>query len=323
MVRKQIGEKKMQLTPYQLSEMFLATKGTEGKSRNTIIWYKQMLNHYFEFLGRGSTLKDININTARDFIASMQARTVRYEDHPVSKAVKGSLSPHTIHGFVRTLRVFSSWMAEEGYTSTDVLQKLKRPKLPETMVEVLSDEEIGLILKHINPSTFLGARLYAVVLLLLDTGIRATELLTLTLENLNMQDNRIKVMGKGRKERIVPFGLSTKKALMRYMSLYRPETSSTCVFVNTEGQPLSYTALSHILMRIGERAGVPRLHAHLLRHTFAVKYLLNGGDMMTLRLLLGHTTISTTQLYLHLAEQHITVRYHQFSPVDHLADIKI
>ena len=90
------------------------------------------------------------------------------------------------------------------------------------------------------------------------------------------------------------------------------------VILSVDGTPLTYCALGHMIKRLGKKAGVPRLHAHLFRHTFAVRYLMNGGDVMTLRLILGHATLDVTQMYMHLAESHIKIQHHKFSPVDRL-----
>ena len=127
--------------------------------------------------------------------------------------------------------------------------------------------------------------------------------------------------GVGQRRRIVAafweIGITTKKALLRYITTWKP-SGTNLVFTGMDGEGLTYTALAHLIKRLGEKNGVPRLRAHLLRHTFAVSYLTNGGDLMTLRLLLGHTTISTTQLYLHLAGKHLEVSHSKFSPVDRL-----
>jgi integrase/recombinase XerC/integrase/recombinase XerD len=163
--------------------------------------------------------------------------------------------------------------------------------------------------------------LYAIVLVLLDTGIRASELCTLTMENTFLTEGFLKVRGKGNKERMVPFGALTKKALLKYLHSYRPEAQSDDqreLFLSIEGTPLSYNGLALLIRRLGSNSDVPRLHPRLFRHTFAVRYLMNGGDIMTLRLILGHTTLEVTQLYMHLAEAHIQVQHHKFSPVDRL-----
>ncbi len=136
-----------------------------------------------------------------------------------------------------------------------------------------------------------------------------------------MNEGYLKVYGKGNKERLVPFGALTKKALLKYIHSYRPETvGDDCqqVFLSVDGKRLSYNGLALVIRRLGQTADVPRLHAHLFRHTFAVRYLMNGGDIMTLRLILGHTTLEVTQMYMHLADAHIQVQHSKFSPVDRL-----
>ena len=160
--------------------------------------------------------------------------------------------------------------------------------------------------------------MYTITLLLLDTGIRASELLGLKLDDVYLNEDKIKVWGKGSKERIVPLGTTAKKALLRHILSSRTDSEEDQVFLSANGTPLTYNGLAHMIKRLGEKAGVPRLHAHLFRHTFAVKYLMNGGDLMTLRLILGHTSLEVTQMYMHLAESHVKVQHHKFSPVDRL-----
>ena len=315
----------MEITLPTLIDLFSATKQVEGKSPRTIAWYRAFLTRFATFAGKGDEAKpkDMSIHTAREFIASLQNQTKRFVGHPKHPEEEGGLSPHTIHGYVRALKAFASWLHEEGFTNSNVLARLKRPKLPQPMIKILSEEEIRDIFGAINPNSFLGARIYAIAILLLDTGIRATELCTITLENTFINEGYVKVTGKGNKERIVPFGAATKKALIRYISTFRPERTSFVdgddrLILTPTGGPLSYHGLNKIIKRLGNTAGVPRLHAHLFRHTFAVNYLMNGGDVMTLKLILGHATLEVTQIYLHLAEAHVKIQHERFSPVDRL-----
>ena len=122
----------------------------------------------------------------------------------------------------------------------------------------------------------------------------------------------------GRKERIVPFGVATKKHLLRYLSAWRPESDSDLLVLTLDGSRMIYDNLAHSVKRMGNNVGIPRLRAHLFRHTFAVKYLINGGDVMSLRQMLGHTTLDVTKMYMHLAQSHIQIQHHRFSPVDRL-----
>lgn len=321
---KDLRREGMDLSLITLIDLFAATKQTEGRSSKTVSWYRGMLAPFVEYVSNDdpAKLSNINIDDARDFIASLQNRTTRYENHPLTPTQQGGLSPHTIHGYVRALKAFSSWLADEGYSDEDIFARLKRPKLPRPTINILSDEEINRLISAINPDCPLGARMYVIVLLLLDTGIRASELCTLTLGNTFIDQDYVKVCGKGRKERMVPFGATTKKALIRYITTWRPEPAyddSDKVALSVYGTPLTYDGLLQAVKRLGRRADVPRVHPHLLRHTFSVRYLMNGGDVMTLRLTLGHTTLDVTQMYMHLAESHVKVQHHRFSPVDRLA----
>jgi len=313
----------MDLELTSLIDLYAATKQTEGRSPKTIGWYRNMLGRFERFVSNGhpARLSDLSIDDARAFVASLQSKTSRYQDHPFLKPKDGGLSPHTIHGYVRSLKAFSSWLAEEGLTDTNIFSRLKRPKLPDSMIEILSDDELQQLFDCMNPNRPYGARMYAMCLVLLDTGIRASELCTLSLENTYLDDDVLKVVGKGNKERMVPFGSTTKRALVRYVTVWRPEPlddQTTELFLSIDRVPLTTGALRQAIKRVGKRAGIPRLHPHLFRHTFAVRYLMNGGDVMTLKLILGHTTLDVTQMYMHLAESHVKVQHHRFSPADRL-----
>jgi len=314
-----LRRERMEMPVSTLIDLFVSTKRMEGKAPKTLTWYHGMLSKYAQHLGPDPKLPDISLDSARGFITGLQNRTTRFTDHPNRPDEEGGLSAQTVHGYVRALKVFGSWLVEEDFTAISPFTRLKRPKLPQPMIEILSDTEIKTLLDQINPRCFLGSRLMVIVLLLLDTGMRANELCTLKLEHVYMDDSKIKVWGKGSKERIIPFGARTRKAIMRYAQTFRPEPQrDDCLILSVEGLPLTTNGLFQVIHRLGKRAGVPRLHPHLFRHTFAVKYLMNGGDVMSLRLMLGHTDLSTVQIYMHLAESHIQIQHARFSPVDRL-----
>ena len=313
----------MEITLPTLIDLFLTTKQTEGRSPKTISWYREMLTRFARYVGDESEAKlhDIGLDDARAFVAYLQQRTTRYQDHPYKPEKEGGLSSSTIHGHVRALKAFSTWLHEEEFTKKPIFARLRRPKVSQPVIQVLSDQEIAAIVGAINPNTFLGSRLCVMTLLLLDTGIRASELCTLTLGNTFIEDSYIKVLGKGHKERIIPFGATTKKAILRYTHTFRPEPFHAGIdelILSIDGKPITRNGLGQAIKRLGKKAGVPRLHPHLFRHTFSVRYLINGGDVMTLKLMLGHTTLDVTQMYLHLAEAHVQIQHHRFSPVDRL-----
>ena len=313
-----LRREEMELTLDRTLEMFLATKQTEGRTPKTISWYQDMITRFIEYLqdGTPTTLAHFSLDNARSFVASLQNQETRYADHPFREEVDGGLAPSTIHGYVRALKAFASWLHEEEFTEANRLHRLKRPKLPEPVIEILSDEEILRLLASIKPRSVLGSRQYLLVAMLLDTGMRASELCHISLDDISLDDCYIKLKGKGRKERIVPFSPTTKKHLIRYLATWRSETNDRQLFVSSTGRPMVYDRLAHTIKRLGVNAGIPRLHAHLLRHTFAVKYLVNGGDVMSLRRILGHTTLDVTKTYMHLAESHIQVLHHRYSPLE-------
>ena len=304
-------------------DLFVVTKQSEGKSPKTVSWYLNLLSRFADFVNDGDEvkLKDISVQHGRDFVSFLRAKTTRYDHHPFTDQKQGGLAPRTIHAYVRALKAFGTWLYEDGLTSRDPFRHLKRPKLPEPVIKILSEQEIRTLDECINPNCFLGARLHAIVLLLLDTGIRAGELCSLTVENSLIDENKIIVWGNGSKERIVPFANGTKRALIRYLNTWRPEPvddSADTFILSVNGSSLTYDGLAQCIKKLGVRAGIPRLHPHLFRHTFAVNYLMNGGDVMSLKRILGHSTLDVTQMYIHLAESHIQVQHHKYSPVDRL-----
>lgn len=266
-----------------LIELFITTKQVEARSPSTLSWYRRFLEGFAAFLvenGGQATLDDVTLVQARAFIGHLQARTSRYENHAFRSEIEGGLSSRTIHAYVRVLKVFGNWLHEEGFVNASPFERLKRPKLGQTMIQVLSDDEIRRLIGCIKPDTVLGARAHAMVLLLLDTGIRASELCSLKMSDTDLKQGSIKVMGKGRKERMVPFGGMTKKSLIRYIHAYRREPASEEIdrlFLSEHGTQIRYEGLAQVIRRLAKAADIPRLHAHLFRHTFAVRYLMNGA----------------------------------------------
>lgn len=312
-----LRRERMEITVPTLITYFLSTKQTDNLSTVTVAWYGWLLRKFADTL-EDNHLSHLTLEDARRFVASLQARVTRYVDHPVSPEKQGGLSPYTVSAYVRALKVFSTWLYDEKYTKTDLFARLKRPKLPKTEITVLTEDEKRRIFESINQNTMTGSRTFAIMLMLLDTGLRANELCELKLENVNLDSQRMKVLGKGNKERWVPFGLRVKKALMRYLNAFRPESECDNVFLTDEGNPLTYNALKLVIARIAKKAEVERLHLHLCRHSFAVTYLLNGGDLGTLREILGHSDISVTNKYLHLADSSISEQHKKFSPMDRM-----
>jgi len=156
----------------------------------------------------------------------------------------------------------------------------------------------------------------AVILTLLDTGIRATELCELKLSNTDLTNKRLLVLGKGTKERVIPFSASTAQAIWRYTSTRpTPQDNADRVFLTIQGHPLERYDLIKLCHRVGERAGVPDCHPHRFRHTFAINFLRNGGNAYALQTILGHSTMEMVRRYLAIAQADIETAHRQASPV--------
>ena len=136
-----------------------------------------------------------------------------------------------------------------------------------------------------------------------------------------MDEGLLKVMGKGRKERIVPMGSNAQRVLQRYLFRYRPKPSLpdiNNVFLSVYGKPLTENGIKLIFVRLARKSRVARLYAHLCRHTFATKFLINGGNVFTLQQILGHSTLEMVKHYVNLASNHVSIQHQKFSPLDRL-----
>lgn len=304
----------------QLVEEYAVWHEISGHSPSTITWYRWILTTFHDWLavnGRPTTVSDISIADVRAFIQAEQQRDELYPDHPMIIGRKGKLSDRTIHGYARAIRAFFNWLVSEEYLTKNPVAKLRPPKLEKRQKDVLSVGEIERLLAELNPKTFLGARMYAIVALLYDSGLRAGELVSVDIGDVQWGDYQVRVMGKGRKERLVPFSPTTLRALRKYLTLREKfaHEETQALFVSAEGHRLSRDGLGHAIKRLGERAGIPRLHPHLLRHSAAVAAIMNGADQFALKRILGHSQLSTTDVYVDYAQQHLAERHKQFSPM--------
>lgn len=195
---------------------------------------------------------------------------------------------------------------------------MRPPKAVRKIIQILSKLEIKKILDRVERTTYTGIRNETIILLLLDTGLRCAELVGLCIKDLYLGGQCLKVMGKGQKERIVPFGDRTARAIQRYLNLRPQAFSSEKIFLNQDGEPLTENALKLVFRRLAKKADIPRLHVHLLRHTMATNFLLNGGNPIKLQRILGHETIEMTRKYIDMAAIQISVTESRQSPVDNM-----
>jgi len=162
----------------------------------------------------------------------------------------------------------------------------------------------------------LADRNKAIIYLLLDTGIRASELGNLRIHHVDVRNRRETVMGKGSKQRCIPFSSRTGQVLWRYLAQRSDDTAAEFLFLTIHGRKLTRSQLLHILVAIGKRSGVNGVNVHRFRHTFAINYLRNGGDPYTLQIMLGHSTMDMVKRYLSIAQADLDKSHKLASPVD-------
>jgi site-specific recombinase XerD len=305
-----------------LIDQYRISNQADNKSPKTVEWYYENLTSFIIYLEKenlGTALSVFNINSVRDYVLYLHNKP-RFANQ-LSKENTNLLSPKTVQCHVRTLKAFSSWLYRNEYTKDNILSKLKIPKAPEKITQPLTPEETKRTLKVNNRKTPTGNRNYAIVTLMLDTGVRESETSSLSISQVNLDKNCLKVMGKGAKERMVPFGDYCRIILLEYIENWRPAPANKNIdnlFLTSDGKPLSANAIKLLFSRLKKTTGIKRLHAHLCRHTFATNYLLNGGDVFTLKEILGHTTLEMVNSYLHFTTSQLAVLHHQFSPMDKL-----
>jgi site-specific recombinase XerD len=226
--------------------------------------------------------------------------------------LRATLSPVSVAGYVRTLKVFGNWLAAEELSPAPGLRSLRKPRVPAKLVEPVADDAMRSLLAAA------GVRDRAILLLLLDTGLRVSEAAALRLGDLRA-DGTLKVQGKGAKERIVPVGKTARAAIVRYLGQRGAGSADEALLLGRRG-PLDARGIQQVVRRLKTRIGVVgRLSPHSLRHTFARSYLVNGGDVFSLQRILGHTTLDMVKRYVALADVDLVTRHAAASPADRLA----
>jgi integrase/recombinase XerC len=288
---------------------YLVDCRSDGKTKKTLIAYREFIGYFIKFLhdvGIMAPAKGITRNHIRLFVVSLQER---------------GLVPETVNAYYRAVHTFFNWLVrdekiEEGKNPFD---KTNAPRIPKKMVKAWSDDVVTRILKIVEPdNSFVGMRNKAIVLMFFDTGLRESELASIQLADLYVNQGLIRVMGKGQKERIVKMGEETQKSLWRYIT--KRNDKYPCLWVTEERKPIGLRGIETAIRRISNRAGIPKdikRGAHSYRHTCATNYLKNGGNLKTLQELFGHANISTTQKYLDVLGSEQLIKDHEkASPVD-------
>lgn len=285
----------------RLVDAYLVYHRIEGSTPKTIAWHRYSLQRFTSYMKGGHLdLETLAKEHLRHYIIHLQ---------------DADLSPHTIATYVRSLRAWLHWLLAEGYVTTDFASMIREPRTGEAPIDTLTPDEVRQLIA-VCSSGYNEGRDRAIITLLYDTGLRASELCGLRRQDYEDSPPQVRVYGKGRKYRNVPLGRTAARELRRYLRARKDQHPA--LFYSTRGGHLHPSTILVMLRRRGELAGGPHVYPHLLRHTFAVQYLRNGGDLFSLQKILGHTTLEMVRHYARLADADVAERHRRHSPGDGL-----
>lgn len=308
----------MDLTLSQAMEGFFLECQARRLSPATVADYRNGLTKFSTWLRVDARLSQIGADEVRRFLAEVRGR----DGQPLSKK--------TILNYHIGLSALWTWAVQEGHAARHVVREVTKPKPQKPAISPLSEDDVRRLFGAVDQSrryrrpgkracantrpTALRDR--AILLLLLDCGLRASELCSLAVKDCDVRNQRVYVWGKGSKERVLPLSAATTKAVWRYLQAERGQSRvSEPLFVQRDGTGYNRTALRQLLIRTGERAGVMDCHPHRFRHTFAITCLRNGMNAYALQMALGHATMEMVRVYLEIAQADLDAAHRQASPV--------
>jgi integrase/recombinase XerD len=299
---------------------FLLDCQMRGRSPNTVGLYERLLRRVTTWLGEQGILgaEQVTIAHLRAFMVMLQG-SVSGAVNPRRPAAKDghTLMPETLRAYVKAIKVWFKWLTEEEVIDRNPALRLAKPQLPHKVVLTLSDKHLKALFETCDLRTSQGFRDYTIMLLLLDTGVRISELVGLALDDVH--EGYLKVLGKGRKEREVGISAAASKFLWKYINKYREQANESvhAVFTNFGGHPLTAWGVEKIVRRAKEEAGITDIPvtAHKFRHTFARTWLERGGEVYSLSRLMGHSSVKITEIYLEeFTSRQARTQHHKFTP---------
>lgn len=288
-----------------LTEFLTFLLSQKNYSLNTLSAYAGDIEDFLEFLSNKKVeLKDLDLRVVEAYLATLRER---------------GFNPYSIARKLSSLRRFFRFLLEELQLELPPLL-LETPKLPFRLPKVLTLDEVNALLSAPDLSSPLGIRDRCMLEVLYATGVRVSELVSLKLSSLNLELGLVRVLGKGEKVRLVPLGEPALNFLKLYLVEVRPrlenKKSKDFVFLNRLGSPMTRQRFWQIIKDYANKAGIPleKISPHVLRHSFATHLLEGGADLRSIQLLLGHSSITTTQIYTHVDVKRLREVYDKYHP---------
>ncbi|MDB4106953.1 tyrosine recombinase [Bacteroidia bacterium] len=284
-----------------------------------------------EFVSVLTLDRSLSKNTVLAYLADLQKLLSFTENKPLehvsSEEVsefllflnKMGLGARSIARIISGLKTFYKQLVIEGVVTTSPLQTIQTPKLPKKLPEVLSHEEISSMMESIDFSKLTGERDKLIIMLLYGSGLRVSELTSLSVNDIYKEDGFVKVTGKGDKQRLVPIGNKTIEQVKMYLQYYRrtvkiKETDNTLI-LNQKGNAISRVSVFKIVKDLAVKAKISKnISPHTLRHSFATVLIEAGADLRAVQQMLGHESITTTEIYTHLDKAYLKTVIEEFHP---------
>ncbi len=283
---------------------FIEAKEAGFRSQATIARYLDILEAFAEQAGEDRSLTDIAPEDVRHFLSQKR---------------KQGLKPASIDTYYRTLLAFWNWAAAEYGLSSSPMRRVEKPCVPKKMPPRLTEKEMSRLLRAATASRE-PERNRAILLLLFDSGIRAGELVSLQVKNVDFKGRLLHVIGKDKEERVIPLGDITLRALEEYLDR-RIEDHDAPLFLSARtGSSLTVSGLRQMIKRLARAAGIKRsVYPHLIRHSFAYAWMKEGGSLEKLRQIMGHSRLETTSIYAKALQEDVEEEHRKLQPAEKIA----
>lgn len=283
----------------KISDFLIYMDKLKNSSKHTLRAYKRDLLDFYEYVKKNNfDYKNISRNSLRGFLIELKER---------------GLDKRSISRKISSIRSFYKFLLKDGAIEKNPLVSLELPKIDKKLPTFLTEEEVIKLINAPNEKTLIGFRDKLILIFLYSTGMRVSEIVSLKVSQLDLDKGEVIITGKGKKDRVIFLTEELKDLIRKYLN--KRKKNSNVLFINRNGKPLTDKGIRLLVEKYAKKV-VPykKVTPHTLRHTFATHLLTNGADLRVVQELLGHTKLSTTQIYTHLTKENLKKVYENFHP---------
>lgn len=283
----------------KISDFLVYMDKLKNSSKHTLRAYKRDLLDFYEYVKKNNfDYKNISRNSLRGFLIELREK---------------GLDKRSISRKISSIRSFYKFLLKDGAIEKNSLVSLELPKIDKKLPTFLTEEEVIKLINAPNEETLIGFRDKLILIFLYSTGMRVSEIVSLKVSQLDLDKGEVIITGKGKKDRVIFLTEELKDLIREYLN--KRKKNSNVLFINRNGKPLTDKGIRLLVEKYAKKV-VPykKVTPHTLRHTFATHLLTNGADLRVVQELLGHTKLSTTQIYTHLTKENLKKIYENFHP---------